>query len=158
MSGISNFNIEEIFNREDNQDLLKNFVGVFPSDKMNRFFDFKKMMKGKKYPFLIANTDRANKEGTHWWSILDIDGKKYFSLFDSFGIKGLKNFIVQSDKKFLSKILKGLENLKENKEEVNLVKVNFVKNTYNKLSEGEKAALSERKKISIKNGYFFPFR
>ena len=43
----------------------------------------------------------------------------------------------------MSKILKGLENLKENKEEVNLVKVNFVKNTYNKLSEGEKAALSE---------------
>ena len=62
MSGISNFDIEEIFNRADNQNLLKNFVGVFPSDKMNRFFDFKKMMKRKKYPFLIANTDRSDKK------------------------------------------------------------------------------------------------
>ena len=64
-------------------------------------------------------------------------------LFHSFGIKGLKNFIVQNDESILSKILKGFENLKENKAEVNLVKVNFVKNTYDKLSEGEKAALSE---------------
>ena len=143
MSGISIFNIEEIFNRADNQDLLKSFVGVFPFDKMNGFFYFKKMMKGKKYSFLIANTDRTDKEGTHWWSILDIDGKKDFLLFDPFGIKGLKSFIVQNDEKSLSKILKGLENLKENKEEVNLVKINFLINTYNKLSEGEKAALSE---------------
>ena len=51
MSGISNFDIEEIFNRGDNQDLLKSFLGVFPSDKMNRFFDFKKIMKGKKSHF-----------------------------------------------------------------------------------------------------------
>ena len=100
-------------------------------------------MKGKKYLFLIANTDRSDKQGTHWWIILDIDGKKDFLLFDLFGIKSLKNFIVQNDEKILSKILKGLENIKENKEEVNLVKVNFVKNTYNELSEGEKAALSE---------------
>ena len=41
---LSIFDIEEIFNRADSQDLLKNFVGVSPSDKMNRFFDFKKMM------------------------------------------------------------------------------------------------------------------
>ena len=74
---------------------------------------------------------------------MDIDGKKDFLLFDSFGIKGLKNFIIQNDEKILTKILKGLEGLKENKTEVNLVKVNFVKNTYNKLSEGKKAALSE---------------
>ena len=70
-------------------------------------------------------------------------GKKDFLLFDLYGIMGLKNFIVQSDEKIFKKILKGLENLKENKAEVNLVKVNFIKNSYNKLSEGEKAALSE---------------
>ena len=78
MSGISNFDIEEIFNKGNNADLLQNFVGVFPSGKMNKFLDFKKMMKGKRYPFLIANTDRSDKEGTHWWSILDINGKKIF--------------------------------------------------------------------------------
>ena len=69
--------------------------------------------------------------------------EKYFLLFGSFGIKGLNNFIVQNDQKILSKILKGLDNLKENKEEVNLVTINFVKNSYSKLSEGEKAVLSE---------------
>ena len=143
MGGISNFDIEEIFNKGDNQDLLKNFVGVFSSDKMNKFFDFKEMMKGKRYQFLLANTDRSDKQGTHWWSILDIDRKKDFLLLDSFGIKSLKTFIPQDDKTILTKILKGLENLKERKSKVNLVKVNFVKNSYNKLSEDEKVALSE---------------
>ena len=81
--GLSNFDIEEIFNRH-NSDLLQNFVGVFPSNKMNKFLDFKKMMKGMKYPFLIANTDRSDKQGTHWWSILDIDGKKNFFAFRLF--------------------------------------------------------------------------
>ena len=143
MSGINNFDIEEIFNKANNSDLLQNSVGVFPSDKMNKFLGFKKMMKGKRYPFLIANTDTSDKEGTHWWSILDIDGKKDFLLFDSLGIKGLKNFIVQDDQKIVTKILKGVENLKEDKEQINLVNVNFVKNSYLKLSEGEKGALSE---------------
>ena len=93
---------------------------------------------------MIANTDRPDKKGTHWWSILDIDGKKDFLLFDSFGIKGLKNFIVKDNKDFfVGKVLKGVENLKEDKEQINLGNVNFVKNIYLKLSEGEKAALSE---------------
>ena len=48
MEGLRNFDIEEIFNKANNSDLLQNFVGVFPSDKMNKFLDFKKMMKGKK--------------------------------------------------------------------------------------------------------------
>ena len=100
-------------------------------------------MKGKKYPFLIANTDRSDKQGTHWWSILDINGKKYFLLFDSFGIKGLKNFIVKDDEKIVAKVLKGVENLKEDKEQINLVNANFVKNSYLKLSEEGKATLSE---------------
>ena len=62
MEGLSNFDIEEIFNKAYNSNLLQNFVGVFPSYKMNKFLDFKKMMKGKKYPFLIANTDMSDKK------------------------------------------------------------------------------------------------
>ena len=69
MDGLRNFKITEIFHKVDNKDLNQNFIGVFPSDKMNRFFDFKRMMKGKKYPFLIANTDRSDKK-------VCIDGKK----------------------------------------------------------------------------------
>ena len=139
MEGLSNFDLKKFFNKANNIDLLQNFVGVFPSDKMNKFLDFKKMMKGKKHPFLIANTDRSDKQGTHWWSILDIDGY----LFDPFAFKGLKNFIVKDDEKIVAKVLNGVESLKEDKVQINLVNVNFVKNSYSKLSEGEKAALSE---------------
>ena len=79
--GISNFEIERVFKMIDNNDLDDDFVGVFQSNKMNKFFNVTKMMKGKKYPFLIANTDRSDKPGTQWWSILDIDSKKYFLAF-----------------------------------------------------------------------------
>ena len=65
MERLSSFDIEEIFNKAKNSDLLQNFVGVFRADKINKFLDF----KGKKNPFLIANTDRSDKKGTHWWSI-----------------------------------------------------------------------------------------
>ena len=40
--GINNFEIERISNKVDIRDLNENFVGVFPSDKMNRFFDLTK--------------------------------------------------------------------------------------------------------------------
>ena len=71
-----------------------------------------------------------------WWSILDIDGKNDFLLFESFGIKGLKSFIVK-------KVLKGAKNLKKDNSQKNLVNVNYSKNSYHKLSEGEKNSLSE---------------
>ena len=35
--GISNFEIERVFKEIDNSDFNDNFVGVFPSDKMNKF-------------------------------------------------------------------------------------------------------------------------
>ena len=40
--GISNVEIERVFNEIDNADLNDNFVGVFLSDKTNRFISFKK--------------------------------------------------------------------------------------------------------------------
>ena len=62
MGSLINFEITEIFKKVDNNDLNQNFVGVLSSDKMNHFSDFEKMMKGKKYSFLIANTDRSDKK------------------------------------------------------------------------------------------------
>ena len=118
---ISNFETEKIFNMVDNDDLNENFVSVYPSDKMNRFFDITKMMKGKSYPFLIANTNRSDKAGTHWWRLLDIEEKKDFLLLDSFGIKGLRNFIKKEDETIVSKVLKGVENIEQDKTKLNLV-------------------------------------
>ena len=44
---------------------------------MNKYNNFKSMISEKtgKSPFLIGNTDSSNKDGTNWWSILDIEQK-----------------------------------------------------------------------------------
>ena len=66
MSGISNFTIEKIIN-EDDDDLKANFVGVFPSNHIFRFVNFSGLVKEKNapFPFMIMNTDRKGKQGTH---------------------------------------------------------------------------------------------
>ena len=46
-------------------------------------------------------------------------------------------------KNILKNVLKGVENLKEDKTEINLGNVNFSINSYNKLSEDEKSSLSD---------------
>ena len=66
-------------------------------------------MLGKKYPFIIWNTDRSDEGGTHLWSILNISPKSELLLFDSFGISCMKHFIVSGNKKVVGKVLKGLE-------------------------------------------------
>ena len=96
--GISNFEIEKIFKEINNEDINENFLGVFPSDKINKFIMFEKMMPGKKYPFMISNADRSNESGIRWWSILNISLKSKLLFFDSFGICGMKRFIVTDDK------------------------------------------------------------
>ena len=97
--GISNFEIEKVF-KEINEDI---FLGVSPSDKINKFIMFEKIMPGKKFPFIVSNTDRSDKGGTHWWSILNISPKGELLIFDSFGVSGMKHFIVSDDKKLLEK-------------------------------------------------------
>ena len=62
---------------------------------------FEKMMSGKKYPLIISNTDRSNGGGTHRWSILKISRKSELLYFDSFGISGMRHFIVRNNKKIV---------------------------------------------------------
>ena len=58
-----------------------------------------------KYPFVIANTDSSEKGGgTHWWSILDNKPKTDIFFFGSFGLDGLKHFIIQDDQEVIEKI------------------------------------------------------
>ena len=40
--GISNFEIEKIFKEINNEDINENFLGVFPSDDINKFIMLKK--------------------------------------------------------------------------------------------------------------------
>ena len=75
--GISSFQIENAIRNIEGDNLNDNFVGGFPSNCMNKFMNHSAMKSSKKgkYPFLIANIDSAGKDGTHWWSILDIEPK-----------------------------------------------------------------------------------
>ena len=34
------------------------------------------MIEKNRYPFIIMNTDRSDKNGTHWWSFLDLHERK----------------------------------------------------------------------------------
>ena len=91
MAGISNITIKKIFENE-NDDLEKNFVGIYSSNSITKFINCYKIIKEKDccYPFAIFNTDRANIPGTHWWSFLNIYPKTELLLFDSHGFYGLK--------------------------------------------------------------------
>ena len=109
--GISDFEIERVFNELNNEDLDDNFLGVHPSNKINKFIALNRMMKGRQYHFLIANTDRSDKGGTHWWSIFDINPVSDFILTGTFGNERLRKFIIQDDKKIVEKVIKGTEKM-----------------------------------------------
>ena len=63
--------------------------------------------------------------------------------FCSFGISGMKHFIVSDDKKIVKKVLKGLELADENDNKLTLVKLKFSMNSYKNLAENETKKLSE---------------
>ena len=53
MGGISNFQIENAIKNIGDDDLIDNFVGVFPSNYMNKFIGHAAMVSDNgKYPFL----------------------------------------------------------------------------------------------------------
>ena len=145
MGGISNFHTENAIKKIGDEDLLDNFVGVFPSNYMNRFINHSAMIEEKKgkYPFIIANTDANNKKGTHWWSILNIEPKNELFFFDSFGLDGLKHFIIQDDRKIIDKILIGIEQMIKTDQKITLCKIKFNLGACKELSKKEIDSLSE---------------
>ena len=64
VGGISNFQVENAIKNIGDDDLIDNFVGLFPSNYMNKFIDHVSMISDKgKYPFVIAKTDSSEKPG-----------------------------------------------------------------------------------------------
>ena len=115
MAGISNEAIDDFFEKVNDDDIKNNFIGVFSSNKINKFISYHSIIKDRKvkYPFIIMNTDRSDRPGTHWWSFLDLHPNKQILLFDSFGFEGLKKFIIDNDKNYLIKYFLILINLKK---------------------------------------------
>ena len=136
MTGISNEAIEDFFEKVNDEDLKNNFIGVFPSNYINRFISYHSIIKDRpkvKYPFIIMNTDRSDRAGTHWWSFLDLHQKKEIFLFDSFGFEGFKKFIIDNDKKVLNKVLFGLHKFKKNNQKITLISLRFSMSEYEKI-------------------------
>ena len=126
MEGISNFQIENAIKNIGDNDLNDNFVGVFPSNYMNKFIDHTSIISGKgKYPFVIVKTDNSEKPGVYWWSILDIEPKTDIFFFDSFGLDGLNHLIVQDGKPIIEKILLGMEKMTRTDNKITLYRKRF---------------------------------
>ena len=138
MGGISNDEVIKFFENEQDDDLKENFIGVFPSDYINKFISFHEMAreKSKKYPFIIMNTDRSNKPGTHWWSFLDLHPKKEIFLFDSFGFTGFQKFVIDNDRNTLNKILFNIEKFKKKDKKITLISLKFSMSEYEKIKTG----------------------
>ena len=91
----------------------------------------------------IANTDDSEKEGTHWWSILDIEPKTDICFFDSYGLDGLKHFIIQDDKEIIDKILIGIDKMDRTDDKITLCKIKFSLSACKELTEDEILSLSD---------------
>ena len=144
MAGISNYQIEDAFKKTGDEDLLENFVGVFPSNYMNKFINHAAMISDRgKYPFIIVNTDASDRSGVHWRSILDIEPRNDIFFFDSFGFDGLKGFIIQDDKQIVNKILLGLEQMNRSDQKITLCKIIFNLGACKDLTKKEADSLSD---------------
>ena len=144
MGGISNFTVEKAFRKINDPDLLDNFVGIFPSNYMNKFINHAAMIDDScKFPFIIANTDDSEKQGTHWWSILDIEHKTDIFFFDSYGLEGLKHFIIEDDKEIIDKILIGIDKMDKSDNKITLCKTKLDLAACKQLSEDEIISLTD---------------
>ena len=133
--GISNEEVIKFFENVEDNDIKENFVGVFPSNHINKFISFHELAKeaNKKYSFIIMNTDRSDKAGTHWWSFLDLHPRKEIFLFDSFGFS---KFIIDNDIKTLNKILFGIQKFKKKDQKITLISLKFSMKEYEKIKTG----------------------
>ena len=63
-NGITNTVIEKFVDDETNQNLKRNFMGVYSSDSIIKYINFYNIIKEKraKYPFTIFITDREKKQ------------------------------------------------------------------------------------------------
>ena len=147
MVGISNETIDDFFEKVDDNDLKNNFIGVFPSNLTNQLISHHAIIKTKpnvKYPFIIMNTDRSDRNGTHWWSFLDLHPKKDIFLFDSFGFNGLKKFIIDNDEKLLNKVLFNLKTFGKKDRKITLVSLTFSMLEYQKTKDLQKLRTTTR--------------
>ena len=119
---------------------------------MNKFINHAAIIEdGGKFPFIIANTDASDKPGVHWWSILDIEPRTDIFFFDSYGLQGLKHFIIQDDKPIVDKILIGIVKMDRTDNKLTLCKIKFNLGACKHLTKDEIDSLSD----TARNFFYF---
>ena len=145
--GISNLEINKFFENEENQDIKRNYMGVYSMDSIKKYINFYEIMKKRKAkcPFSIFNTDKHNQPGAHWWSFMDILPKQNLLLFDSFGLEGFKFFIVDNDESIIDKLPFDFRKCKVSvtNQKITLCTIKFSTNTWEKLAHNEREQLTE---------------
>lgn len=92
---------------------------------------------------MIANTDSSDKGETYWQNISEIYPKTDLSFFDSFGVDGLKSFIIEDDKKVIKKLLFETEKMTRTDSKMILVNIKFNLKACKNLSKKELDNLSD---------------
>ena len=145
--GISNIEIKNSCNDEQNQDFKENYMGVYLMDSIMRYIHFYEITRKKnaKYPFAIFNKDRHNKPGTHWGSFADIHLKNNLMLFDSLGLDGFKIFIVHNDERIIDKLLFNFKKCKISltDQKIMLCEMKLSKSTWENMPHTKKEQLTE---------------
>ena len=108
---------------------------------------------GARYPFIVMNTDRSDKKGTHWWSFLDLHPKKEIFLFDSFGFEGFKEFLLQDDRKTLNKIFYKIKKFEKNDKKVTIIMLIFSMIEYEKIKYANKLSTTTQDLLHLMNEF-----
>ena len=148
--GLSNFQIDKFFKDEENEEIKKNYMGVYFMDSKTRYINFYEIIKRKngKYPFAIFNTDEHDKPGTHWWSFMDIHPQKNLFLFDGLGIEGFKFFIVNNDDKIINELIYDFKKCEpKSNQKLKLCAMTFCGQTWQKMSHKVKQQLTDTAQI-----------
>ena len=97
--------------------ILTEIFLVYFQNSVGSFIKLLGLVKNKSsiYTFTFLNTGRSNLPETHWWRILNIYLSKQLFLFDSYGVTGLKAFIIQGNRNIINQILYGTESLNKKK-------------------------------------------
>ena len=82
---------------------------------------------------------------------MDIYPKTNLFFFHSFGVDGLKSFIIQDDQKVIEKILLGTEQLTRTDNKITLVNIKFSLNACKNLSKNELHNLSD----TVRDFFYF---
>ena len=85
---------------------------------------------------------KARIGGVYWTSNREMN----FFFFESFGLEGLKQFIIQDDIKIIEKILVGIDKIDKSDQKITLCKIKFNLGACKKLSKNEINSLGDAAK------------